>query len=104
MHARWRAWATVFAFSEIIHSVHGVGKWTARRDLGDVRSHVPHEPVGKGTYRRIGIVHDQRETPGRVGRALYFQRRTDVVSVAGEAFGDVAAVAEIRADQFHSRL
>ena len=34
MHTRWRAWAAIFAFSEIVHSLQGVGWQLVRHDLG----------------------------------------------------------------------
>ena len=34
MYTRWRAWAAIFAFSEIVHSLQGVGWQLVRHDLG----------------------------------------------------------------------
>ena len=100
----WRAWATIFAFPKIVHSLHCVERRLVSHDLGWSGYDVPHKPMSEVTCRRIGIIYYEHETLGLFGYFVDCQRRTHVLAFTSEAFWDVSPVAEIRAAKFHSVL
>jgi hypothetical protein len=65
MFALRRAWASVFAFSKIVHSLHRMMRQPFRHDLGLIGHNVPHKPMSEPTSRRIGIVYYRHDTLGR---------------------------------------
>src|SRR5437899_10595243 len=93
--ARWRAGAAITDRAEAVAPLQR-GDFSLAQPAC-LRRQAPGEPVRERAAGRVGIVDDEREPPRSVRRARPFERRRDIIAVAGVLNRNRARLRERRA-------